>query len=144
MLVSEFYDRTGVWVDAVEYADIEEMYYHFEGNKDEFCKWWCNENKERVKASKDAEKAAKEAYKKIERFELVLYKAISTKRNALSFDLNRRFERAYMESYIIRFANAAKIDVYEVIEMASKYLNYRVFNHGSTGILLYRLSNVTI
>ena len=37
MLYSEFVERTGVTVDAKEYAAIEEVYYNFDGDKNEFC-----------------------------------------------------------------------------------------------------------
>ena len=38
MMMSEFIDRTGFEPTASEYAKIEEAYYDFNGNKDEFCK----------------------------------------------------------------------------------------------------------
>lgn len=38
MMMSEFIDRTGFEPTAKEYAKIEEAYYDFNGNKDEFCK----------------------------------------------------------------------------------------------------------
>lgn len=37
MLISEFVERTGFEPTADEYADIEEDYYSFDGNKDAFC-----------------------------------------------------------------------------------------------------------
>lgn len=45
MLYSEFYDRTKTEVDYDEYSLIEEAYYEFDGDKDEFCKWWVKANK---------------------------------------------------------------------------------------------------
>ena len=44
MLVSEFIDRTGYRPTADEYAEIEEAYYVFEGNKDEYCRAWVKAN----------------------------------------------------------------------------------------------------
>ena len=44
MLVSEFIDRTGYRPTAEEYADIEEAYYVFNGNKDAFCRAWSKAN----------------------------------------------------------------------------------------------------
>ena len=38
MMMSEFIERTGFEPTYEEYAEIEEAYYHFSGNKDEFCK----------------------------------------------------------------------------------------------------------
>lgn len=38
MMMSEFIERTGFEPTAKEYAKIEEAYYDFNGNKDEFCK----------------------------------------------------------------------------------------------------------
>ncbi len=38
MMLSEFVERTGFEPTSEEYAEIEEAYYHFDGNKDAFCK----------------------------------------------------------------------------------------------------------
>ena len=38
MMISEFIERTGFEPTASEYVKIEESYYDFNGNKDEFCK----------------------------------------------------------------------------------------------------------
>lgn len=38
MMASEFYDRTGIDVVGKPYDIIEELYYDFDGNKDDFCK----------------------------------------------------------------------------------------------------------
>lgn len=46
MLRSEFTERTKYEPDYDEYQIIEDAYYEFDGNKDEFCKWW-------LKAKKD-------------------------------------------------------------------------------------------
>ena len=40
MMMSEFTERTGFEPTAEEYAEIEEAYYNFDGNKDAFCKHW--------------------------------------------------------------------------------------------------------
>ena len=40
MIMSEFIERTGYNPGADEYHYIEESYYEFPGNKDEFCKRW--------------------------------------------------------------------------------------------------------
>lgn len=44
MLVSEFIDRTGYRPSAEEYAEIEQAYSVFDGNKDEYCRAWCKAN----------------------------------------------------------------------------------------------------
>lgn len=48
MLISEFIDRTGCQPTAEEYADIEQAYYVFDGNKDAFCRAWCKCNPSKV------------------------------------------------------------------------------------------------
>lgn len=40
MMMQEFIDRTGFEPTAEEYAEIEQQYYSFDGNKDAFCKHW--------------------------------------------------------------------------------------------------------
>lgn len=40
MMISEFIERTGFEPTYEEYAGIEEMYYNFDGDKDEFCAKW--------------------------------------------------------------------------------------------------------
>lgn len=44
MLVSEFIDRTGYQPTAEEYAEIEQTYYVFKGDKDAFCRAWSKAN----------------------------------------------------------------------------------------------------
>lgn len=45
MMYSEFYERTKTEVSFEEYHFIEESYYEFDGNKDEFCKAWLKDKK---------------------------------------------------------------------------------------------------
>jgi len=40
MMYPEFEERTGYQPSSEEYSLIEESYYNFDGNKDEFCKEW--------------------------------------------------------------------------------------------------------
>lgn len=40
MMMSEFIERTGYQPSHEEYSHIEESYYHFDGDKDAFCKQW--------------------------------------------------------------------------------------------------------
>lgn len=45
MMMKEFTDRTKYEPSFKEYAEIEESYYEFDGNKDEFCKYFMKELK---------------------------------------------------------------------------------------------------
>ena len=45
MMYSEFYERTKTEISLDEYHYVEESYYEFEGNKDEFCKAWLKDVK---------------------------------------------------------------------------------------------------
>ena len=45
MMKSEFTERTKYNPTDEEYAEIEESYYEFDGNKDEFCKAWLKDQK---------------------------------------------------------------------------------------------------
>ena len=63
MMISEFTERTGITPTEREYAAIEEMYYNFPGDKDEFCARWCKMNKERVKAANEERKAQEQRRK---------------------------------------------------------------------------------
>ena len=46
MLMNEFTERTGYQPSFEEYHYIEESYYEFSGNKDEFCKAWKKDQKD--------------------------------------------------------------------------------------------------
>jgi len=46
MMMSEFIDRTGYQPSSEEYHYIEDSYYEFDGNKDEFCKQWLKDSKD--------------------------------------------------------------------------------------------------
>lgn len=45
MMYSEFYDRTKTEIPYEEYHYVEESYYEFDSNKDEFCKQWLKDVK---------------------------------------------------------------------------------------------------
>lgn len=47
MMISEFIERTGFEPTYEEYAEIEEAYYNFSGNKDEFCKQFVEQDGEK-------------------------------------------------------------------------------------------------
>ena len=44
-MINEFTARTKYAPDCEEYYYIEESYYEFDGNKDEFCKQWLKDKK---------------------------------------------------------------------------------------------------
>lgn len=46
MMMSEFIERTEYEPTYEEYHHIEESYYEFDGNKDEFCKQWKKDYKD--------------------------------------------------------------------------------------------------
>ena len=46
MMMSEFIERTGYEPTYEEYHYIEESYYEFPGNKDEYCKHWLKDKRD--------------------------------------------------------------------------------------------------
>lgn len=58
MMISEFIERTGFEPTASEYAKIEEAYYDFNGNKDEFCKAFVKNGGEKKISKARAEEIA--------------------------------------------------------------------------------------
>ena len=46
MMIHEFTQRTGYEPSMEEYRFIEESYYEFDGNKDEFCKAWLKDKRD--------------------------------------------------------------------------------------------------
>ena len=46
MMMSEFFDRTNYTPSNEEYGFIEESYYDFDGDKNEFCKQWLKDKKD--------------------------------------------------------------------------------------------------
>lgn len=66
MLLDEFAERTHYTPDYDEYHYIEEAYYDFDGNKDEFCNWWKKENSSgRWKRELKLRKKADEEYRQL-------------------------------------------------------------------------------
>lgn len=56
MMISEFIERTGFEPTAKEYAEIENEYYEFDGDKNEFCKAFLkNGGRERICRERAAE-----------------------------------------------------------------------------------------
>jgi len=73
MLVSEFIERTGYQPTAEEYAEIENEYNNFNGDKDKFCRAW-----KRVNPTKGGQ--IERARKKAERTEKVFQIALKSVR----------------------------------------------------------------
>lgn len=82
MMMSEFIERTGYQPSHEEYSHIEESYYHFDGDKDAFCKQWKKDFKDghwarELSLRKSAEQMQAEYLAKIEEQEenLKFYRA---------------------------------------------------------------------
>lgn len=82
MMMSEFIERTGYQPSHEEYSHIEESYYHFDGDKDAFCKQWKKDFKDghwarELSLRKSAEQMQVEYLAKIEEQEenLKFYRA---------------------------------------------------------------------
>ena len=82
MMMSEFIERTGYQPSHEEYSHIEESYYHFDGDKDAFCKQWKKDFKDghwarELSFRKSAEQMQAEYLAKIEEQEesLKFYRA---------------------------------------------------------------------
>ena len=125
MLYSEFVERTGVTVDAKEYAAIEEMYYHFEGDKDAFCAWWRKGNESRVNAAKEKAKEAQEKGEKVDRLFNTLYMAANAKSGKLFWSNELSFNRFITNEFVSAFAKKAKLQRDELMKLAQEYFNSR-------------------
>lgn len=68
MMKCEFEERTGFWPSDEEYHYIEDSYYEFDGNKDDFCKAWLKDRESghwakelKLRKAADETKAAMQA-----------------------------------------------------------------------------------
>ena len=125
MLYSEFVERTGVNVDANEYAAIEKVYYHFDGDKDAFCAWWCKGNESRIKAAKERQRKQREEGEKEDRFISTLYVSSSAKSGKLFW--SNDLQNAYLyitNEFVSAFCKKAKLDEHEVLSLARKCFDY--------------------
>ena len=130
MLYTEFVERTGVSVDAQEYAAIEESYYNFDGNKDQFCAWWCKVNESRIKAAKEQQRKEQEEGEKVDRFLNTLYKSATAKSGKLFWSVE--LESAYgliTNEFISNFAEKAKLDENEILRLAKKCFDYACLSY---------------
>lgn len=74
MLVSEFIDRTGYRPSAEEYAEIEQAYYVFDGDKDAYCRAWCKANPHKAGTYFAAIKEQERVGKVFDRLEAIIRK----------------------------------------------------------------------
>lgn len=135
MLYSEFVERTGVTVDAKEYAAIEEVYYNFDGDKDEFCAWWCKGNESRIKAAKEQQRKEREEGEKIDKFLNTLHKSATAKSGKLFW--SDELESAYgliTNDFISNFAEKAKLDEHEILRLAKKCFDYACLSYRQRSI----------
>ena len=142
MLYSEFVERTGINVDADEYAAIEKVYYNFDGDKDEFCAWWCKGNETRIKAAKERQRKQREEGEKEDRFLATLYISSTAKSGKLfwSNDLQNAFLYITNE-FVSAFAKKAKLDENEILRLSKKCLDYYCLSNRQKAIcyaLAYR------
>ena len=142
MLYSEFVEKTGVAVDAEEYSAIEKVYYRFDGNKDEFCAWWCKGNETRIKAAKEHQRKQREEGEKEDRFISALYISSTAKSGKLfwSNDLQNAFLYITNE-FVSTFCKKAKLGEQEVLRLAKKCLDYNCLSYRQRAIcyaLAYR------
>lgn len=134
MLYTEFVERTGVTVDAKEYAAIEEVYYNFDGDKDAFCAWWCKGNESRIKAAKEQQRKEQEEGEKIDRFINTLYKAATAKSGKLFWSDKLENTRLITKDFISNFAEKTKLDENEILRLAKKCFNYACLSYRQKSI----------
>ena len=129
MLYTEFVERTGVSVDDQEYAAIEEVYYNFDGNKDEFCAWWLEANQSRVEAVKEQQRKEQEEGEKVDRFLNTLHKSAAAKSGKLFWSDKLENTRLITKDFISNFAEKAKLDENEILKLAKKCFNYACLSY---------------
>lgn len=95
MMMSEFIERTGFEPTAAEYEKIEEEYYRFDGDKNEFCKSW--------KKNGGIEQTCRDRAKQIERLQSQIgemEKELMKQINDLTQQLEREQEwKPYTDSH---------------------------------------------
>ena len=94
MMISEFIERTGFEPTASEYAKIEDAYYDFNGNKDEFCKAFVKNGDEKKFSKARAEEIAqlKSQLVEMEKQHKSEMEACEKQIAELNADLNRELE----------------------------------------------------
>ena len=135
MLYSEFVERTGVNVEADEYAAIEKVYYHFDGSKDEFCAWWCKGNETRIKSAKERQRKEQEEGEKEDRFINALYISSTAKSGKLFW--SNALQNAFLyitNEFVSAFCKKAKLDENEVLSLAKKCLDYNCMSYRQKAI----------
>lgn len=98
MMMKEFTERTGYEPTQEEYGFIEESYYDFDGNKDEFCRAWLKDKKDghwdrELKLRMKIEEMEKANREKVEELEgtISFYRPY--------FDRSRQFAKQLEEAY---------------------------------------------
>ena len=98
MMMSEFYERTGYTPSYDEYKFIEDSYYEFAGDKNEFCKWW-------KKANKSGEWATELKFRqRIDELTKELAKTVTESEESLDF-YRPYFDRAVNAEAILKMAD---------------------------------------
>ena len=113
MLLGEFIDRTGYQPTADEYAAIEKEYYHFKGDKDQFCRAWCKANPTKAgtlwAAIKENDRVSK-VFDKLVRY-IVTYAKKKT------FDPNMLYHMNYEERSIHRDFVCNKVGAKNILDL---------------------------
>ena len=140
MMMKEFIDRTGFEPTAAEYEAIEEQYYIFNGNKDDFCKTWVKDGGIRRLTRRRAEKIA-ELEKQIEK-ERNAYCEKQVEIEKLREELDRELEWRPIEGVGTGMKQeqyedlASQRDVEQLSDESAKAIIYREFG--------FSMENITI
>lgn len=107
MMYSEFYERTKTEISYEEYHYVEESYYEFDGNKDEFCKAWLKDVKSgkwalelRLRKALDDQKAEYE-------------EKLAEKEENIKF-YRPYFDRAMISENILLASGKEKVEVFNI------------------------------
>lgn len=151
MMISEFIERTKYEPSFEEYHYIEESYYEFSGNKDEFCKWWKKARKSgewekelKLRKKLDEQKAEYEAKladaeENIEFYRGWFNKALSAEKlvtifkmigkDKVSFAMCSKNDTSYWHSYKnvrIKLLTGAGFDFINIIEESGWITSVRI------------------
>lgn len=117
MMYSEFFERTRVEVSYDEYHFIEESYYEFDGNKDEFCKEWLKDKRSgkwalelRLRKALEEQKAEYEARLSEKEENLEFYRDYTAKLNDSLKEAEKKIERAQMWAKHLSFKAQTMMD----------------------------------
>lgn len=117
MMMQEFTQRTGFEPTLEEYAEIEEAYYEFDGNKDEFCEDFVKNGGAQKAYEARAQKIAQIKSQMLEMDKLM--KQAASKYEARIADLERQLEREQeWKPYLVE--RAVKQERYDHIRKAGR------------------------